>query len=404
MNTKDDTVKTNDDIKSPSASNKKILKRPASAPSTKSKANVNMNNITKDSNINNDVGSRVGALEIQVVFKDSKGVLHAKVIHSKLKSMTWPSKNKIIDNFKSFIQQQKRTGTISSYANDYLGSYDFLLLDDNDSPKKEQAVAEIAPPLKEQVQTCPLFENCTRGCRATTNDTADSIIEAMTSAVSSVNKIVWLSDTSAYAHNPDYANGDYVAVEIRQDDEKKTIEGYIMGRVIASHRDGSYSIKYKKMLWGKVSSDSYPLLSSSVLQECYLMDTNEDNNDNNGHIDLIFRRDLQDMYIKKGQKDTKYHDDLVIRYINEHDIQRVYQSDTDTVLNIDTTNNTKVTTNDSGFYDVNDKVETFSSKYQNILNINDDNNSNRKKKKDTISSKINIEQEAYSFSFASHLI
>ena len=379
---------------------KKAPKRPMSAPSLKTKGhheNSDKINIkTNDVSTNNDMGSRVGALEVQVVFKDANGLLHAKVIHSKLQSMTWPSKNKLADSFRSFVQHHKKTGTISSYANDYLGAYDFLL-DDNDSPKKDQAASVVdIVPIKEQVQTCPNFSNCTRGCRATTTDNADNIIASITSALSPVNTIVWCCDTSTHAHNPDYANGEYVAVEIRLPDNKTV--GYIIGRVIASHRDGSFSVKYKRMLWGTQPSEGYALLSSSILEVGYMMGSNEDNNDDSGYVVIAFRQHLQDLYIKKGQEDSTFHDELVIRYFNDNEIKSVYHSDKDTASNVDS--NTKPIRNNSGFYDIATKVETFTKKYQNIIESYDNNKANSKNKIVTNNSKIAIEEEAYKFSFA----
>lgn len=385
-------------------SSKKALKRPVSAPSTRSKSQKEGGSGNNSSNkvTNNEMGSRVGALEIQVVFKDAKGSLHTALIHSKLQSKTWPTKNKIADDFKSFIQYQKKAGIISSYANNLLGAYDFLLIDDNDSPKKDSLPVVETEPVKEQVQTCPMFETCTRCCRAITTDTANTIIETMPSAISSVNTLFWCCDTSAFAHIPDYSNGDYVAVEIRNVDKKKSIEStYVLGRVIASHRDGSYSIKYKQMLWG-TQTDGYALLSSSVLDKEYMLDSHEDNNDNNGYVDIILRQHLQDMYIKKGKSDTRFHDEFVIRYINGDDVKCVYNNDTTTTTTTPTatttsTNTPKITTSSSGYYDINNKVETFSSKYQNILNIHDDNTSSKKKK---VINKTPIEEESYKFSFA----
>ena len=55
-------------------------------------------------------------------------------------------------------------------------------------------------------------------------------------------------------------------------------------------------------------------------------------------IDVVLCRDLQDMYIKKGQKDAQFHDEFVIRYINKLNIQRIYHLDNDTAVNKDTTN------------------------------------------------------------------
>jgi hypothetical protein len=125
------------------------------------------------------------------------------------------------------------------------------------------------------------------------------------------------------------------------------------------------------------------------------MGQNEDNNDI-GYEVIVLRQHLQDLYIKKGQQNAIFHDNLVIRYINDNEIKSIYRSDNTTLID----SNTKITSNTSGFYDVSTKVETFTSKYQNILENYDDNTiSSSKKKISSNQDKIAIEEEAYKFSF-----
>lgn len=52
-----------------------------------------------------DADSRIGACEVQVAFKDDKGVVQSEVLHSKLQSRHWPSKSSIEKKLKAFLVQ-----------------------------------------------------------------------------------------------------------------------------------------------------------------------------------------------------------------------------------------------------------------------------------------------------------
>jgi hypothetical protein len=54
-----------------------------------------------------DADSRIGALEVQVAFKDSKGVVLSDVLHSKLQSRHWPSKASMEKKLKAFLIQSR---------------------------------------------------------------------------------------------------------------------------------------------------------------------------------------------------------------------------------------------------------------------------------------------------------
>lgn len=54
-----------------------------------------------------DADSRIGALEVQVAFKDSKGVVLSEILHSKLQSRHWPSKASIEKKLKAFLVQSR---------------------------------------------------------------------------------------------------------------------------------------------------------------------------------------------------------------------------------------------------------------------------------------------------------
>jgi len=62
-------------------------------------------NITKKSR-ESDVNSRIGALEVQVAFKNNKGVVTPELIYSKLKSRRWPSKSVLNQKLKTFLSGQ----------------------------------------------------------------------------------------------------------------------------------------------------------------------------------------------------------------------------------------------------------------------------------------------------------
>jgi hypothetical protein len=54
-----------------------------------------------------DADSRIGALEVQVAFKDSKGVVLSDILHSKLQSRHWPSKASMEKKLKAFLIQSR---------------------------------------------------------------------------------------------------------------------------------------------------------------------------------------------------------------------------------------------------------------------------------------------------------
>jgi len=387
------SIKENDNNsnnKTISKSNTPSLKRPVSAPSLRSKDEAKNDAIHNNNSINNCnstiPGSRLGALEIQIAYKDSTGKMHLKVIHSKLQSLTWPIKAKLIENFKIFIQEYKNSGIITSYSNNFLGMYDFLLIDDSDTPKKDQIQTDTpTETIKDQIQTCPMFDKCNRGCRAITSDTSDSIITNMPASFAVSNSITWLADTSsfAFAHNQDYTNGDIVAVEISKMDKKKNIEGYMIAQIIACHRDSSYTVRYKRNLWGR-QFEEYAIISSKILDDGYINDSKEDSNDTNTYEGNVPREKLHDLYLKKGDVDKSIPEDYIIRYINETEIMEINKDNSDATNTHNNNNNN------------NAKIETFSSKYKHILELYEDNIVKQKK---NIEKKYSVEDMAYNFSF-----
>ena len=76
-------------------------------------------NITKKSK-ESDVNSRIGALEVQVAYKNADGVVIPELIYSKLKTRRWPSKSVIEKRLRSFMSSVN----IQMYEADENDAYD----------------------------------------------------------------------------------------------------------------------------------------------------------------------------------------------------------------------------------------------------------------------------------------
>lgn len=182
---------------------------PGSGPSSSSTNNNNNHNTTtsppKSNIILNDKstnGSRIGAFEVQIAYKDHHNKLKVALLHSKLKSKKWPSKSVIEKRLLTFLS----SNGVQALPKQLIPSYVFSPSQQSNYHPEETNFGD------DGIESYPIGLIPWNLMKISSSTWKYPLTYDNVTIRTSNPNILWLFDTKSYAHYPKFSIGTLIKV------------------------------------------------------------------------------------------------------------------------------------------------------------------------------------------------